>query len=659
MSYAYDQLNNEEILDVLSTSPGARAVYSSPELHIQAVNHCMLTLWGKDTAIIGTTLESAVLELENHSLVKLLKYAWQSGLQYDCTGLKDPLIRNDKENGLFYDICLQPVRNKKGIVFCLVHTALEVSPKRYRKKVQERISMKKTGLLENFDQINTSVEKINENLAESEARFRMLVKQAPMAITILKGEEYIIELANDVILKRWGKTDSILNKKIVDALPGNQLESFLPLLREVYRTGKAYVGHEVKNVFLYEGIPKEVFLNFSYQALKDRTGKTCSIMVVSTEVTEQVEARKKLQNAIRMLKFSVEAANIGTWLYNTETKTISVSCRLKMLFGFWNDEDVCLSGLIDQISAEYRIKAKKAFDASLKHGTEFDVEFPVTGFHDGKVCWIKSLGSVLQDESGSQKFFSGICIEVTEQKQDEMRKDQFINMVSHELKTPLTSLKGYIQLVHQMHENEQNLFVSKILSKAELRIDKMTALINGFLNVSELEAGKIQLSLEYFDIEELVREVLEEFITLNSKRNICILPGLSGLIYADRSKIGQVITNLLTNASKYSPEETPIEISCSITGSMATVCVRDWGIGISQKDQKSIFDRFYRVPGPDTMHISGFGIGLYLCSEILNRHHGSLAVESVPDKGSVFSFTLPLGQNTHAAHAGAKISLSR
>ncbi len=215
-------------------------------------------------------------------------------------------------------------------------------------------------------------------------------------------------------------------------------------------------------------------------------------------------------------------------------------------------------------------------------------------------------------------------------------------MVSHELKTPLTSIKGYVQLMQIKFSKTQDESFSRILEKADVQINKMTAMINGFLNISRLESGKIHINRQLFDLALLLKEAEEESIATVNSHKLIFAPAEPVAVNADRDKIGQVIHNLLSNAVKYSPPGSTIRVSCTSDNEFAYVSVKDQGKGIKQEDAVHIFDRYYRVEGEDMHSISGFGIGLYLCSEIISHHKGTISLESEIGVGSDFVFTLPL-----------------
>jgi two-component system sensor histidine kinase VicK len=261
---------------------------------------------------------------------------------------------------------------------------------------------------------------------------------------------------------------------------------------------------------------------------------------------------------------------------------------------------------------------------------------------DGSLHWIKTQGIVLFDEDKRPERMLGTVLDITESKRDEIRKNDFIAMASHELKTPLTSLKAYIQLLAKKIPKSEDAFINTALVKAGYQVNKMSDLIYGFLDLSRLEAGKLQVKLQQFDINKLIAETVAETLLVNYGTKIIVNPAELITVNADRDKIGQIISNFLSNAIKYSPKENTIIVSCKIVDNNVQVAVADTGIGIKLKDQAKLFQRFYRVENDKMKNISGFGIGLYLSSEIVQRHKGQIWVESNEDKGSTFYFSLPL-----------------
>jgi two-component system sensor histidine kinase VicK len=186
-------------------------------------------------------------------------------------------------------------------------------------------------------------------------------------------------------------------------------------------------------------------------------------------------------------------------------------------------------------------------------------------------------------------------------------------------------------------------FVTNALTKANQQVNRMTDLIHGFLDLSKQEPAKLKVKIQEFDMVKLVEESIADALLVSPQRMIEFESTGPITVAADRQKIGQVIGNFLSNAVKYSDKEGKISVSCKALGAEVEVAVKDEGIGIRLKDQAKLFQRFYRVESAKMKNISGFGIGLYLASEIIQRHKGTIGVESKETVGSRFYFTLPRG----------------
>lgn len=221
------------------------------------------------------------------------------------------------------------------------------------------------------------------------------------------------------------------------------------------------------------------------------------------------------------------------------------------------------------------------------------------------------------------------------------KKDEFIALASHELKTPLTTIKGYLQLLAKKKQDRVNaLFLEKTLDQ----VAKLNALIADLLDVSKIEAGKLQFNLVHFDLRLLLKEVMETFPYTYKTHKIIFHDAIDpAIVYADKQRIEQVVNNLLTNAIKYSPAADLVEISIHKDPEIVTVKVKDYGIGLKEEHKSKIFTRFYRAEG--VVNVSGLGIGLHLTKEIIDRHNGQIGVESTFGVGSEFYFSLPVNSN--------------
>jgi signal transduction histidine kinase len=219
------------------------------------------------------------------------------------------------------------------------------------------------------------------------------------------------------------------------------------------------------------------------------------------------------------------------------------------------------------------------------------------------------------------------------------KKDEFIGLASHELKTPLTSISAYLQILHRLETNENS---KRFVDKTMHQVKKLITLVNDLLDVSKIEAGKMQLATEEFEIKTVVENAIELIQQSNINYQIILESKVHSLkINGDPHRIEQVLINLLTNAIKYSPKANKMEVFLSNTKDQVTIGVKDYGLGIAADKLSQIFSRFFRIEGNDP-GISGLGIGLYLTSQIVDRHNGKIWVESELGKGSTFWVTLPI-----------------
>jgi PAS domain S-box-containing protein len=220
-------------------------------------------------------------------------------------------------------------------------------------------------------------------------------------------------------------------------------------------------------------------------------------------------------------------------------------------------------------------------------------------------------------------------------------RDEFIATASHELKTPVTSLKMYTQVLHKrlVRQGEENLALS--LTKMDAQITKLALLIEDLLDVSKLELGKVTFRQEAFDLNEIIAETVEHVQATSLHHTIRIKNKSAFPVWGDKERIGQVLTNLLINAIKYSPEADTVLIDVAQEQEMMVVSVQDFGIGITKEHQQHIFERFYRVNDQEERTYPGLGIGLHIAHEIVVQHGGTMCVISEKGKGSLFCFTLP------------------
>ncbi|MBL4677943.1 MAG: HAMP domain-containing histidine kinase, partial [Mucilaginibacter sp.] len=246
----------------------------------------------------------------------------------------------------------------------------------------------------------------------------------------------------------------------------------------------------------------------------------------------------------------------------------------------------------------------------------------------------------IRDESGALVGGIGTFMDVTHRRLAIQQKDEFISVASHELRTPITSLKASLQLLDRMKDNPHAVIMPKLISQSNKSLNKVSILIDDLLNATKMTEGHLALNKTNFALSSMVAESCQH-VRAEGVFSIEATGDESLTVNADMFKIEQVLVNLVNNAVKYAPDSKTIEVRFVKEGQNAKVSVTDYGPGIPEEKFPHLFERYYRVSSVGHQY-SGLGLGLYISSEIIKKHGGSIGVESELDKGTTFWFTLPL-----------------
>lgn len=292
------------------------------------------------------------------------------------------------------------------------------------------------------------------------------------------------------------------------------------------------------------------------------------------------------------------------------------------------------------IKPKMRDEFKNSWANSITTGKNFNMEVQLKRKSDDMYRWHLWRTSVIRNEEDAITSWVSAAMDIHEQKTKEDAKDEFISIASHELKTPLTTAKAYIQLLQSSLTQNKN---SELLyaQKANQAIDRLGSLIAELLDVSKIQNGHLPLNITMFDFDETISSAIEDVQRASPGYTIIKTGELKKEIKGDSQRIQQVMINLLSNAVKYSPKSDRVFVSISQENQVVKVSVRDTGIGIRKENLEKIFERYYREDGRD-FNFQGLGIGLSISYNIIQRHNGKIWAESEQDKGSTFYFTLPI-----------------
>ena len=310
-----------------------------------------------------------------------------------------------------------------------------------------------------------------------------------------------------------------------------------------------------------------------------------------------------------------------------------------------NEADSLQKGWLSIVHPDELRRVKELWRASIKNGSPFEIEARFKTRQKDAYSWF--LVRALPGLDANKKIIKwfGTCTDINGHKKNQANKDEFIAITSHELKTPLTSLKAFNQVIQIRMKKFDQADALDIADKMSIQIDRLNNLINDLLAISLLDTGKLKINKSRFDFDEFVYSSIENMKLIHPGFRLVVEGRTGKKIYADRDRLEQVVINLISNAIKYSPRSKKVLIKLECDETSVMVHVKDYGIGIPKSDQSKIFERFYRVERPLHEGASGFGLGLYIASEALKKQKGRLWVDSKVGKGSTFSFMLPAVKN--------------
>ncbi|MDB4925655.1 sensor histidine kinase [Mucilaginibacter sp.] len=348
------------------------------------------------------------------------------------------------------------------------------------------------------------------------------------------------------------------------------------------------------------------------------------------------------------LQLAIDAAGLGTWDYNTLTGELITDSRCNEMFALLPLDEISYTIFIAMIHEDDRKHVDKVLQQALKgaNNGEYEEEFRTVETVNKDLKWIKFKGKAYFNAENVAYRLVGTAVDITVQKILDQatkellkKKDDFMSIASHELKTPITTLKAALQLLDRMKDNP-NRMLPNLIVQANKSMEKVTTLIENLLNTNKLNEGQLHLNKTSFIIAKMIADCCQH-VRIAGIYNIITEGDTALKIYADSDRIDQVIINFVNNAIKYSPGFKEIHIKVEKVNGVAKVSVTDNGPGIQPEKLPYLFDRYYRVDSSG-MQYSGLGLGLYISAEIIKRHNGQIGVDSEMGKGSTFWFTLPL-----------------
>jgi two-component system sensor histidine kinase VicK len=471
-----------------------------------------------------------------------------------------------------------------------------------------------------------------QNADEKSAVLSSIVESSDDAI-ISKDLNGVVTSWNSSAQRIFGySSQEMIGTPILRLIPSDREQEETDILAKLKKG--IHVDHFETQRLRKDGTLIDVSLTIS--PIYNVSGEIIGISKIARDLTFNRKAEIDARRLIAIIESSDDAI-ISKDLNSVVT---SWNASAERIFGYSAEEMIGESIL--KIIPKERSEEEPKILAQLRKGIRVDHFETQRLKKDGTLVSVSLTISPIKNKAGKVTGVSKIARDITDKKLAEKKKEEFVGFVSHELKTPLTSLKSYIQIAQAKTEHPE--FLKKVLEKAAQQSKKMENMISSFLHISRIEGGHFRIDKVAFDLTGLISEIIEDAGIADPKHNFHYQGEASLLALADREKVSMVLTNLVSNAQKYSPNGGDITISCLTKGKKIRISVRDQGIGISQADQKHMFKKFHRIQSEHTKLIPGFGIGLYLVSTIIELHGSSINLESEPGVGSTFSFELEKSQ---------------
>lgn len=543
-----------------------------------------------------------------HIVEKAFEQALETGLyEYearitDKNGLEKWISTNGK---VFFDEAGEPSR--------MVGVMQDIT----QRKVSEIL------LQQSNHQLNTAMDATKLGRFDMDFETQQKYNFSPRFLSILGYDPQTEDISSEVFEKHIHK---------------GYLKARSEALNKAKDTGDLF--YETK-IILRDGTEK--WIEIYGRLLEPIDGRKAYVSGTIRDITESKNNERNIKESEQKYRFLADAMPQIVWIGEKDGRLSYFNQATMDYSGKNYNEFIEEDGWLEIVHPDEKAENVRLWLKSVRNKKPFIFEHRFRN-KDHEYRWFLSRAFPELDESGEVRKWVGTSTDIDDMKRQEKLKNDFIKMANHELKTPVTTIKGYVQLLKKMRGDSDDKFLVNSLNTIENQVNKLNLLIGDLLDISRMETGDLPLNKKEFSLLGLVTETIEDIKAAEQSHqiNFELNYPTDVEVYADKDRITQVLNNLLTNAIKYSPGSKVVNVELFVDGKCAVLSVEDFGIGMDKDELTRIFERFYRVSGDDEETFPGFGIGLFIVKDILERHHGKIWVESKKDEGSTFFFSLPL-----------------
>ncbi|GAB2534672.1 hypothetical protein GCM10027085_26890 [Spirosoma aerophilum] len=644
--------SEERFRGMINQAPVAIGILNGRDMTVETANLPILDIWGKDASIIGLPLAQALPEIVGQGFLELLENVYDSGIEHYGFETLAWLHRKGKLEEAYFNFVYAPVREDSSTISGVIVIATEVT---------QQVKAKKA-------------------LQESEQRFRNLIAEAPVATSLFLGRELIIDMPNEAMIKFWGKNTSVIGKPLREALPELQGQPFLDILDDIYSTGIEYSAQEARADLVVDGRLQTFYFNFTYKPLRNASGDVYAILDMAIDVTDQVIARRSIEESELRFRTLMEAIAQMTWT-NTPTGEINFFNQRWYDYTGLSMEQTKEGDWESVIHPDDLERTKEVYANSLKEGTVIVIENRYRRGSDGMYRWHLNRSIPIRDDADDIRLWVGTATDIHEQKQlaanleelilartqeleasnFDLRRsnenlEKFAYIASHDLQEPLRKIQSFGGILRDQYASNLGEGADH-LDRMQKAAGRMSLLIKDLLTFSRISTR--QEAAAPIALNKVLAEVLEDLEVTAQQARGQIIVGELPTILGDASQLRQLFQNLISNALKFRKagvdpivrvqsrsmlkETLPRSIRPARSASMYyCISVTDNGIGFDEKYIDRIFQVFQRLHGRN--EYAGTGIGLAICEKVVANHGGAITAESQPDRGATFLIYLPIGK---------------